>query len=201
MLTRKIIAASLAASALLMAPAPQAMAALTVDGAVYTVDVVPITNGYDYTLHIDLTGYTGGGSFLDNVAFKPADAFTSFSVVGAPGGVANWTVDLGTLNAGGCGGAGAGWACLTGTANSGKGYSILPLASNSDVKFDVQFTGAGLSTDGLIIKARYVDDRGHKIGTLVSDTVPVVPEPETYALMLAGLGLVGVIARRRLNAD
>ncbi len=27
---------------------------------------------------------------------------------------------------------------------------------------------------------------------------PSVPEPETYAMMLAGLGLLGVIARRRL---
>jgi hypothetical protein len=27
--------------------------------------------------------------------------------------------------------------------------------------------------------------------------VPTVPEPETYALMLAGLGLLGAIARRR----
>ncbi|ELX12320.1 hypothetical protein Jab_1c09140 [Janthinobacterium sp. HH01] len=29
---------------------------------------------------------------------------------------------------------------------------------------------------------------------------PPVPEPETYAMMLAGLGLVGVIARRRARA-
>ncbi len=28
-------------------------------------------------------------------------------------------------------------------------------------------------------------------------TVAAVPEPETYAMMLAGLGLIGVIARRR----
>jgi hypothetical protein len=28
-------------------------------------------------------------------------------------------------------------------------------------------------------------------------SVAVVPEPETYALMLAGLGAVGVVARRR----
>jgi len=30
----------------------------------------------------------------------------------------------------------------------------------------------------------------------LSEVAPV-PEPETYALMLAGLGLVGVVARRR----
>jgi hypothetical protein len=31
----------------------------------------------------------------------------------------------------------------------------------------------------------------------VSAYVPAVPEPETYALMLAGLGLMGVVGRRR----
>ncbi|MDR3324058.1 MAG: PEP-CTERM sorting domain-containing protein [Zoogloeaceae bacterium] len=29
---------------------------------------------------------------------------------------------------------------------------------------------------------------------------PAVPEPETYALLLAGLGLMGVIVRRRRKA-
>lgn len=33
-----------------------------------------------------------------------------------------------------------------------------------------------------------------------SSNVAAVPEPETYAMMLAGLGLVGVIARRRKQA-
>lgn len=34
-------------------------------------------------------------------------------------------------------------------------------------------------------------------GGTLPPAIPAVPEPETYAMMLAGLGLVGVIARRR----
>ncbi len=35
----------------------------------------------------------------------------------------------------------------------------------------------------------------------VANPVTPVPEPETYALMLAGLGVVGFMARRRKNRD
>jgi hypothetical protein len=34
-------------------------------------------------------------------------------------------------------------------------------------------------------------------GSAISFTVPAVPEPETYAMLLAGLGIVGFMARRR----
>ena len=34
-------------------------------------------------------------------------------------------------------------------------------------------------------------------GDLLSQTIPAVPEPQTYALLLAGLGVVGFVARRR----
>jgi hypothetical protein len=59
---------------------------------------------------------------------------------------------------------------------------------------DTSFTGGATVTGG-----GAMDDYGHYyIGSfLVSSQVAAVPESETYAMMLAGLGLIGGIARRR----
>jgi hypothetical protein len=35
--------------------------------------------------------------------------------------------------------------------------------------------------------------------TFTVTQVPTIPEPETYAMLLAGLGLMGVMAKRRNN--
>ncbi len=60
------------------------------------------------------------------------------------------------------------------------------------------FTGAGVQdfASGLLDGGVHVRSLiGGQSESLV--TVSAVPEPETYAMMLAGLGLVGAIARRR----
>jgi len=41
------------------------------------------------------------------------------------------------------------------------------------------------------------DQPGAKLGNTGQTMVPSIPEPETYAMMLAGLGLMGFVARRR----
>jgi hypothetical protein len=62
-------------------------------------------------------------------------------------------------------------------------YGAVPIGAEA-VKFELNMTRfAGSYNDG------YADN--------LSFVLTPVPEPETYAMLLAGLGLVGVIARRR----
>lgn len=63
-------------------------------------------------------------------------------------------------------------------------------------------TAYGINDNGWIVGiARNSLSGGQMHGYLLSDTasIPAVPEPETYALMLIGLGMMGFIARRRKN--
>ena len=69
-------------------------------------------------------------------------------------------------------------------------YTFLGLVANQtyDVLFTGKWKGSGAGYD--LVTAPSV-----QIATI--SPLPVVPEPETYAMLLAGLGMVGVIARRR----
>lgn len=49
----------------------------------------------------------------------------------------------------------------------------------------------------LVVSGRTLADGGAFGGTL---SIAAVPEPETYAMFLAGLGMLGAIARRRMGA-
>ncbi len=189
----------------------QAMA-LTVDGAIYSLDTTELsTTNHNFTLTIDLSGYTGGGSFLSSLAFNLGSPLfdssmnylpgVSFSLLSTPDALSNWSVAPGGLNASGCNSTGTSWVCMQDTANSGYGYNILPLASHSNVQFTFNFTGVALTGSGLSLKAYYTDTNGNKTGSLISLPVSPIPEPETYAMLLAGLGLIGIIARRKGHKD
>ena len=50
---------------------------------------------------------------------------------------------------------------------------------------------------GLFIRAEYWSSASPETAILDNVRIAAIPEPETYAMMLAGLGLLGFIARRR----
>ena len=175
---------------------------LVFDGAKYTMDYLLLApNEYQFTLHIDESGYTGGGSFLGALAFN-VGTYSSFSLLSTPDTLSNWYTHTGGLSASGCNYSGANWVCIDSIANSNKGYGILPLSEHTDDQYVFKFTGMNLSTDlGVELKAQYVDDDNKKVGSLISTGItplpPPVPEPETYAMLLAGLGLLSFTAKRR----
>jgi hypothetical protein len=147
------------------------------------------------TLEIDAAHRSGdwaSATTIGALQLKDIGRFDSVTLSSAPGGAANWTLSSNELNANGCGGG----------AHVGAGlcFSGDHVALSDDMVFKFTFNGGATDFSSPHLKVNFFDeDGGRKVGSLLSENIPLapVPEPQTYAMMLGGLLLMAGVATRR----
>lgn len=147
------------------------------------------------TLEIDAAHPTGdwaGATSIGALQLKDIGSFDSVTLASAPGGAANWTLSSNELNANGCGG-----GAHVGTSLCFSGDHV---ALSDDMVFKFTFNGGATDFSSPHVKVNFFGDDGdRKVGSLLSHNIPLapVPEPQTYAMLLGGLAVMGAMARRR----
>ena len=118
------------------------------------------------------------GLFVDTFSFAPSGVAGTASVSFIPGSGISFFAAL--LN--------------------GEGFSYLPESGQSTFAFQSMVTAdmpLSLTVFGYAGNAETLtDSAGSYTGTISVRTIAAIPEPETYALMLAGLGMLSFASRR-----
>jgi hypothetical protein len=147
------------------------------------------------TLEIDAAHPTGDWATATTIGalqLKDVGTFSDVTLTAAPGGAANWTLSSRELNANGCGGGGHG--------GSGLCFSGNHVALTDDMVFQFTFNGGATDLASPHLKVNlFGDNGGRKVGSLLSENIPMapVPEPQTWAMLAGGLAVLGATARRR----
>lgn len=134
-----------------------------------------------YNSYEDRLTLTVNGTQVQSGSFNLGGGGTSDLTFGGAPAV---TVDQNNNNPG----TGIGWLGGT-TTVTGMQFSLLQ-GTNT---FLFAYSAPGASNGG----GQGLGDEGWGITSATVHAVTAVPEPETYAMLLAGLGLIGTIARRR----
>jgi len=186
-LSRTLVSAALAAAA--FAASPAGANTLTYQGVTFeTMALDADTLQLSVLNATSATGDWTGINYLKAFELKEIGNVTGATLAG-------WSVSVDNgLAAFGCTTGGTNGACFTST----------PAASlTNSMVYTIDFTGTNLDFSAPHLKVEFLTGLNdvQKTGDLLSQTIPTaVPEPETYALMMAGLGAMGFVARRRKQA-
>lgn len=145
---------------------------MTAHAGVLTLDGVTFTSSWSgnvLTLEIDAAKRSGGWSGatgLAALAIKGVGTYSSVSVSGGPGGTDAWKLSTSELKASGCSGT------SNGAAGSRMCFYGQQIALADDMVFKFTFAGASVATNEPHVKVEFVDARGNKVGSLLSQVLP-----------------------------
>ena len=145
---------------------------MTAHAGVLTLDGVTFASSWSgnvLTLEIDAAKRSGGWSGatgLAALAIKGVGTYSSVSVSGGPGGTDAWKLSTSELKASGCSGT------SNGAAGSRMCFYGQQIALADDMVFKFTFNGASVATNEPHVKVEFVDARGNKVGSLLSQVLP-----------------------------
>jgi hypothetical protein len=161
--------------------APAHAGLLTYQGVTFT----SAWSGNVLSLEIDAASHTGDWAKAQGLAALEVDGignYTSVSVSAAPSGAKSWATSSSELKAKGCSGA------TSGQAGSRLCFYGQQIALTDNMVFSFTFKGSDIKAVDPHVKVEFVNSKGGKVGSLLSQTLPASPKTGTTAGTQSGGG-------------